>query len=139
MLRSLREGEKGVARTFELKQIKLKCSLTNSQHKNLVTKVLLLHSRFAIRRGRRMTETLLPRSLICCTILPSGDSKEANENQRNPALAQDLSFALPFPQEPQRPLSLRLHPSPRRPRTQGYFLLCTKSRLKALNLTRGGL
>lgn len=34
------QGRKGRRRKFKLKKIKLKCNLKNSQHKNLVRKVL---------------------------------------------------------------------------------------------------
>lgn len=79
-----------------------------------------------------MTMTLYTRALSAVPFSPVGLQKN-----KKTQFAQDLSFTLPFPKEPQRPLSLKLPPSPHCPRTQGYFLLCTKSRTKALNLTSG--
>lgn len=78
--------------------------------------------------------TLYTRALSAVPFSPSRASKETKNT-----VGPGSQFALPFPKEPQRPLSLKLHPSPHCPRTQGYFLLCTKSRIKALNLTRGAL
>lgn len=108
---------------------------------------LQLNERLDCREGRpRMTMTLYTRALSAVPYSPSSASAQLKlGNGPGPY------FALPFPKEPARPLpGMQPNHTPPHPllpmvlktikhlpcpTTQGYFILCTKSRVQALNLT----